>query len=155
MTSSIPAAIDYLVTAITALPECAAPCVVQDGWPTKRGNLGVAIGVVPGDGTTEDEVTEAQLGAQLEWEEYEIPCICWAYVGGDSAKAARDAAFVLFDAIVAAVRVNPAGRTLGGALNSGFAMVRAVRVSQTSNVQAAGEGRQCEISFSVRGKNRF
>lgn len=154
-TSSIPAAIDYLVATIGALPECAAPVIVEDGWPTRSSPKGVGIGVIPGDDTTDDEVTIAQLGAGMEWEEYDIPCIVWAHVGGSSAKEARDAAFAIFDAIVAAVRVNPAGRTLGGALNSNFAMVRNVRMVQTGTAERAGDGRMCEIRFSVHAKNRF
>jgi len=154
-TSSIPAAIDYLVVAITALPACAAPCIVEDGWPTRSSPVGVGIGVIPGDDTTDDEVTFAQLGAQMEWEQYEIPCIVWANVGGASAKTARDQAFAIFDAIVAAVRVNPDGRTLGGALNSNHAIVHNVRIVQTGDAEAAGDGRTCEIRFTVGAKNRF
>lgn len=154
-TSSIPAAIDYLVTTITGLPACAAPVIVEDGWPTRSSPQGVGIGVIPGDDTTEDEVTHAQLGAQMEFEEYEIPCIVWAHVGGASAKTARDAAFAIFDAIVTMVRVNPAGRTLGGALHSGSAMLHRVRVEQTGDAAAAGEGRMCVIKFSIGCKNRF
>lgn len=155
VTSSIPAAIDYLVATIGALPAFAAPVTVEDGWPTKSSPSGCAIGVIPGDGTTDDEVTHAQLGADMEWEQYDIPCILWAHVGGSNAKTARDAAFVLFDAFATAVRVNPAGRTLGGALHSGFASIHNVRVVQTDDAAAAGEGRRCEIRFSVNAKNRY
>ena len=154
-TSSIPAAIDYLVTNIGALTECAAPVIVEDGWPTRSAPSGVAVGVIPGDGITDDEVTHAQLGAQMEWEQYEIPCIVWAHVGGNTAKTARDAAFAIYNAIVALVRTNPAGRTLGGALNSNVAIVHNVRVVQTDTAEDAGEGRRCEIRFSVGCKNRF
>lgn len=154
-TSSIPAAIDYLVATIAALPQCALPVIVEDGWPERSAPVGVAIGVIPGDGVTDDEVTHAELGAQMEWEAYEIPCIIWAHVGSGSAKAARDAAFVIFDAIVAAVRVNPGGRTLGGALHSNFAYVHQVRLVQTASAVEAGGGRMCEIRFNVGAKNRF
>lgn len=154
-TSSIPAAIDYLVATITALPECAAPIIVEDGWPTRSAPSGVGIGVIPSDGTTEDEVTHAQLGAQMEWEEYEIPCIVWAHIGGSSAKTARDAAFVIFNAIVTKVRTNPDGRTLGGALHSGVAVVHSVRIVQTDDPEEAGDGRMCEIRFNVGCNNRF
>lgn len=154
-TSSIPAAIDYLVATITALPECAFPVIVEDGWPTRSAPKGVGIGVIPGDGITDDEVTHAQLGAQMEFEAFEVPAIVWAHVGGTSAKAARDEAFVIFNAIVTLIRTNPAGRTLGGALHSGAAVVHNVRISQTDNPSEAGEGRMCEIRFSFGAKNRF
>lgn len=154
-TSSIPAAIDYLVSTIRQLPECAEPVIVEDGWPTRSAPKGVGIGVIPGDGTTDDEVAHAQLGAQMEWEVYEIPCIVWAHVGSASAKDARDAAFVMFNAIVTKIRENPTGRTLGGALHSGAAIVHNVRIVQTDTPAEAGEGRMCEIHFNVRCKNRF
>lgn len=154
-TSSIPAAIDYLVTTIRLLPECAAPVIVEDGWPTRSAPKGVAVGVIPGDGVTDDEVAHAQLGAQMEFERYEIPCIVWAHVGGDVAKTARDEAFVIFNAIITKVRTNPDGRTLGGALNSGAAIVHNVRVEQTDEAIAAGDGRRCVIKFNVGANNRF
>lgn len=155
VTSSIPAAIDYLVSTIAALPECAAPVVVEDGWPTRSAPTGVGIGVIPGDGITDDVVTHAQLGAQMEWEQYEIPCMVWAHVGGTSAKQARDAAFTIFNAIVTKIRTNPDGRTLGGALRSGAAIVHDVRVRQTEDADDAAYGRSCEIRFSVGCNNRF
>lgn len=154
-TSSIPAAIDYLVTAIRSLPECAEPVIVEDGWPTRRAAKGVGVGVIPGDGVTDDEVAHAQLGAQMEFEQYTIPCLVWAHAGGASAKTARDQAFVIFNAIATKIRENPVGRTLGGALNSGAAVIQNVRVEQTATAQEAGEGRVCEIRFNVQAKNRF
>lgn len=154
-TSSIPVAIDYLVATIAALPACALPVIVEDGWPERTAPKGVGIGVIPGDGTTDDEVTHAQLGAQMEFERYEIPCVVWAHVGGTSAKTARDEAFTIFNAIIAMIRINPAGRTLGGALNSGAAIVHNVRVEQTDDAIDAGYGRMCVIKFNVGCNNRF
>lgn len=151
-TSSIPAAIDYLVSTIRQLPECAEPVIVEDGWPTRSAPKGVAIGVIPGDDTTDDEVAHAQLGAQMEWEQYEIPGIVWAHVGGSDAKPARDQAFAIFNAIITKIRQD---RTLGGALHSGAAVVHNVRIPQTGNATEAGDGRMCEIHFSVGCKNRF
>jgi hypothetical protein len=155
VTCSIPAAIDYLFTTISGLPECASPVIVEDGWPTRSGPKGVGIGVIPGDGTTEDEVTEAQLGAQAEYEEFAIPCIVWAHVGQPVAKDARDQAFVIFNAILGKLRENPAGLTLGGALHSGTARVRDWRIVQTDTVEESGSGRMCEIRFNIKCKNRL
>lgn len=155
VTSSIPGAIDYLVTTIAALTECASPVIVEDGWPTRSAPKGVAIGVIPGDGTTDDEVTEAQLGAQIEYEVYDIPCIVWAHVGQPSAKDARDQAFTIFNAIVGKLRENPAGLTLNGVLHSGWASVRNIRLVQTDTAGESGSGRMCEVRFNVRCKNRF
>jgi len=154
-TSSIPAAIDYLYATVSALPECAPPVVVCDGWPDQRADVGVVIGVTPEDPTTEDDVTHAQLGAQTQWEEYGIPCIIWARAvgGGRPMKTARDAAFTILDALDSHLRT-PTGRTLGGALRSGTAIAANVRIQQTGSAEQAGEGRVCEIHFSVMCRSR-
>ncbi len=154
-TSSIPAAIDYLVSAARALPEFAAPVTVHDGFPVGPGNPALAIGVVPNeDGDTPNEVVHAQLGALMEREFYDIPCEIAAWVGGgeEAAKAARDQAFVLFDAVTTKIRLD---RTLGGALHSGAALATGVRMEQTAEPTQAGEGRTCSIRFVVRCENRF
>lgn len=154
-TSSINTAIDYLVQQIRALPECAAPCSVHDGFPAGTGNPAVAIGVVPHeDGNTAAEVVHAQLGAQMEWETYNIPCVVSSWVGGgeDAMKPARDAAFTVYNAIVTLVR---ADRTLGSLLRGGAAIVTQTRVDQTVTADQAGEGRSCAIAFLVQCKNRF
>lgn len=153
-TSSIPAAIDYLVTQTRALPECAAPVVVFDGWPMGRAEVGVVIGITPEDPETGVEPVHAELGAQVEWEVYDVPCIVWAHAGGgeEAMKAARDAAFAILNAIMTKVRQD---RALGGALHSGAAAVRRIRVEQTGTADAAGEGRSCEIRFDINCRNRF
>jgi hypothetical protein len=154
-TSSIPAAIDYLVAQTRLLPECAAPVTVHDGWPVGTGNSAVAIGVVPHvDGSTPDEVVHGQLGAQMEREYYDIPCVISTWVGGgeEAVKASRDQAFTIYNAIISKVRQD---RTLGGALHSGWAIVTGMHMDQTVTPQEAGEGRTCSISFVVRCENRF
>lgn len=152
-TSSIPAAIDYLVGQVTALPACALPVVVSDGWPDARADTGVAIGITPDDGDTEDDIVHSQLGAQMEREQYLVPCEIWVWKAGTGAvKRARDAAFVIYDAIVTRIRTD---RTLGGALHSGSAIVANMRVRQTRSAPEAGEGRMCEIRFVVSCGNRF
>lgn len=153
--SSIPAAIDYLVQQVRALPECAAPCSVHDGFPTATGNPAVAIGVVPHvDGNTASEVVHAQLGGDMEYETYNVPCVVSAWFGGgdEAAKPARDAAFTVYNAIVTLVRTD---RTLGGALHSGWALVTQTAVTQASNAEQAGEGRSCAIAFVVQCRNKF
>lgn len=151
-TSSIPAAIDYLVTTIAGLPECASPVIVEDGWPTRSSPTGVGIGVIPGDGTTDTETVHAQLGAQMEREHFEIPGIVWAHVGGTSAKGARDAVFVILNAIITKIRQD---RTLGGALHSGAAILRLHGLEQTDTAAGGAEGRMCEARFSIGCDNRF
>ena len=151
-TSSIPAAIDYLVSTVTALPACAAPVRVFDGWPDARADRAIVIGVTPEDPSTDDQVTHGQLGAQTQWEEYTIPCIIWARrVGADAMKQARLDAFALLDAVDTHLRTH---RDLGGALKSGTAIAANVVVRQTATSEEAAEGRVCEISFDVLCRSR-
>jgi hypothetical protein len=152
-TSTIPAAIDHLVTAVRALPAFAAPVVVCDGWPDQRGNTGIVIGVTPDDDTTDDLNMHAELGAQAQWEEYDIPCLVWSYVGGgqESMKTARDAAFALYDALDTYLRAH---RSLDDVLRSGTAYISRVAVQQTGNAPEAGEGRSCVLAFTIRCKSR-
>jgi hypothetical protein len=150
--SSIPAALEYLVAQVAALPQCRSPVTVSDG-PGARGNDGVVIGVTPDDEGTENDVVYAQLGAQMERETYVIPCEVWTKRSGANAQRdARRAAFVIYNAIVTKVR---ADRTLGGALHSGAALVTNVVLRQANSPVEVGEGRVCEIRFVVRCENRF
>lgn len=153
--SSIPAAIDYLIATVRLLPECAPPVTVHDGFPAGTGNPAVAIGVVPNeDGVTASEAVHAQLGAQAEYETFNIPVVISSWVGGgeEAMKPARDAAFTIFNAINTAVR---ADRTLSGVLHGGAALLTSVRVDQTTTAEQGGEGRSCAIAFLVQCKNRF
>lgn len=153
-TSTIPAAIDYVVTTVKALPAAAAPVVVSDGWSDQRGDTGVVIGITPEDPDTRGVKSWAELGARAQWEEYSIPCVIWARRVGDQAmKQARDAAFVLFDAIDTALRTQ-AGTTLGGVLKSGTALVSDPVMTQTNTAEEAGDGRICEIHFEVTCRSR-
>lgn len=153
-TSSIPAAVDYLVATARALPGLTAEAV-SDGFPVTGANPAFAVGIVPyDDGSTQNEVVHGQLGAQMEREFYDIPCEIAAGGGGgeEAAKTARDAAFGVFNAFVTAIRQD---RTLGGALHSGAALVTGVRMDQTATPEEAGRGRVCSIKFVVRCENRF
>lgn len=153
-TSSIPAAIDYLVATITAMPAFAAPVVVNDGWPVLRGDRGITIGISPEDDVTDNDQVHAELGAQAEWEIVMIPCLLWAVsVSGNPAKDARDAAFAMFNAVDSHMRTT-AGRTLGGAVRSGAAKVAGVRLTQTGTADAAGTGRVATIRFDIGYKSR-
>lgn len=156
-TSSIPAAIDYLVTTARSLAVVTAanpPVPVFDGWPEGRADRAMVVGITPEDPNTDNAVSHAQLGAQTQWEEFTVPCIIWARrVGGDAMKQARLDAFALFDALDTHLRT-PAGRTLGGALRSGTALAGNVVVSQTATAEEAAEGRVCEIRFDVLCRSR-
>ena len=153
-TSTITAAIDYLVATVKALPAAASPVVVSDGWSDQRGDTGVVIGITPEDPDTRGVKSWAELGARAQWEEYSIPCIIWARRAGAGAmKQARDAAFVLFNAIDTALRTGD-GPTLGGVLQSASALLSNPVMGQTNSAEEAGEGRICEIYFEVQCRSR-
>lgn len=154
MGTAVGRAIDYLVTSVRALPECADPVVVSDGYTARRGNTMVWLGVSNEDGTSEVGVDWAGLGAQREDESFDIPCLIEVYRGGadNAVKPARDAAIVILDAINAKVRTD---RSLGGALAPGAAGVRDIRLRQTADPEEAGDGRYARIYFNVRCTSRF
>ena len=153
-TSAVPAAMDYLVATVTALPAAAAPVVVSDGWSTQRGDTGIVLGIAPENPDTRVVKSWAELGARAQWEEFAIPNLIWARrVGADAMKQARDAAFALFDAIDTQLRT-PTGATLGGALKSSTALVTNPVVLPTSDAEEAGEGRICQIYFEVVCRSR-
>lgn len=154
-TSAIPGAIDYLVTTVQGLQEFAAPVVVFDGWPDQGADTAIVIGITPTDDTTGVENLHAELGAQAQWEEFDIPCIIWAHRGGgqEAMKLARDAAFALYDALDSHLRTT-AGRTLGNLLNSGVAHISALVVQQTDSPPEAGDGRQCQLLLNIHCKSR-
>lgn len=153
MGSAIPGAIDYLFEGVTALPQCASPVVVSDGFPVTRTDLGVEIGVSPDDGDTANEASFAQLGGQQEDDVSYIPCVVRAKASGERAqKRARDQAFVIFDAIRAFVRANA---TLGGLLQTGWAHIPNHSLRQPNTPEDAAEGRKAEIFFVVQIRHRF
>jgi hypothetical protein len=144
--------IDYLYTTISALPACAAPVAVHDGWPgVYMADDMVCIGGTPADTEQSAARGYVSLGAQKVDEEYEIPIYVRSYRGGTDQKAARDAAKTIYYAIEAALR---ADLTLGGNLNIHPAIVGTLNVKQTS-AEDATEGRIAEVEFGVRCKNRY
>lgn len=152
MASSIPAAMDYLHTQVRALPETAAPVVVSDGWPASRGDEFVALGITPEEDDSGVTVAYAEL-SDAEHEDVEVPCIIAARRSGtDAASAARAAAFGIYDAVRGLVA---ADRRLGGAVRPGLpARVLRYQMSQTAEPREAGDGRWCEIRFTVGWQHR-
>lgn len=152
MSSSTPAALDYLVSQIRALPEAQAPVVVSDGWPPRSDQL-VVIGITPEEDDQEATGGYAELDRITEYETVEVPSLIAVRMAGtDSMKAARDRAFLIFDAIRTLVR---ADRRLGGAVVPGLpARISRWAVSQTADAQQAGEGRVCEIQWVVTWQHR-
>lgn len=150
-TSSIPAAIDWLVSNARGLSALAAPAAVYDGWPDGRADTALVVGMTPDDPETGDTPVWAQVGANTTWEQVSVPCVIWAYRGGSNMKTARDAAFGVLDAMDGMLRTDP---TLGGSVRSGAALLTSVRVMQTDGALEAGDGRMCEIRFEIVYKSR-
>lgn len=153
MSSSTPAALDYLVSQIRALPEALAPVVVSDGWPPARSDQLVVIGITPEEDDQEATGGYAELDRTAEYETIEVPSlIAVRMAGADAMKSARDRAFAIFDAIRTLVR---ADRRLGGAVAPGLpARISRWTISQTADAQQAGEGRVCEIQWVLTWQHR-
>jgi len=151
VSSSIPEALDWLVGQIR---DAVGPGVaVSDGWPAVRSDDLIAIGVTPeGDDATLTG-SYAELGGGAQYEAIEIPAIIICRrAGTDAAKAARDAAFALFDQVNDLVA---ADRRLGDAVRPGLpARVVRWQVAQTADVRQAGEGRVCEIRWILAWTHR-
>lgn len=146
-TSSVPAAIDWLVATASALPETEG-VIVSDGFTPRRGDQFLLIGIEDEDTETEGVLGWAALRSRSPAETYDIPCLisCFAPASAD-AKTARDAAFTIFNALWSAVL---ADKTLGGALHGGTASVAGLRLMQTNDPEEAGSGRRASIYFTVR-----
>jgi hypothetical protein len=150
MASSIPGALDYLVTMATTAVNGNA--TVSDGWPIQRSDALVAIGITPEDDDAPVVGSYAELSRD-EYEDVEVPCIIAVRKAGTAAaSAARTAAFALLDAIRAALKTD---RRLNGAVVPGLpARVARYEVSQTAEPKEAGEARWCEIRFTVAWQHR-
>lgn len=154
MASAVPDAIDWLVANIGALAECALPVVVSDGWPDEVAiNTYVAIGVTPDDQEVPTQAAFAQLGGGQEEDVTGIPCLMESQAAGEGAqKTARDAVFVILDAIRGLLRSKP---TMDDILQSGAAQVSTYSLRQTPTAVEAGQGRSAEIFFVVTFNHRF
>lgn len=154
MSSSIPAAMEWLYDNIRELPAVQERKVaVNDGWPTLRGDQLIALGVTPEEEDSGAETRWAEL-TRDEYENVEVPNIVYVRrVGKDASKFARQEAFALLDAIRDLVKTDRG--TLGGAILKGMG-ARVVRygVSMTAEPKQAGEGRICEIQFIVGWQHR-
>lgn len=156
MSSSIPAALDWLVPGIRALDEVGdMRAVVADGWPAERGDTLIAIGVTPEEDESGITATYAEL-SRMEVEDVEVPCIIAVRrVRSDpsaGASVARTDAYALLDAIRDLVAGD---RRLGGAVRPGLpARIGRWQMSQTSDARQAGEGRVCEIRWVISWQHR-
>ena len=154
--TSVPDVIDYLMATITALPECASPVQVTDGFPgTFQSQQMVCVGGGPDD----DEQSALRdyvvlgTGPQAREEDYEVVLYlrCWA--GGDLAqKPVRDQVFVIYKAIEAAVNLD---KNLGGNISKHYpARLGGMNLIQTK-ADGARAGRVAEIRCTVNVKHRY
>jgi hypothetical protein len=164
-TSALPAVIDYLVATIGALPACAAPCVVSDGYlPELVAGPIVLVGVDEQTGETQSASIFNVLGAKSSDETFEIPCAIYStYLGTSDSASPRNAAFAIYDAILTAIRADPTfGDSTysgaGGAFSpqlGGFGFISAFKFVQTNTSEEASGGRIARIYFTVKCRNYF
>lgn len=147
-TTSVPDVIDRLLALARALPECAPPVLVADGYPgTTLPDRLVTIGglVTP----TADGVADwSALGAQRRTEDYEVEVTISCWSGGTSVdqKAARDQAYGIFNALDAAVQGDV---SLAGAVRQALF---ARHTLQQASTETASSGVSAEITAHLRVK---
>lgn len=147
MTSQLPAAIDWLVAQATAIKAEVPTLVVSDGWPTEDANDMIVVGLSPAQTDTPGESEWAALGRRSVDKYWEIPLEVSAFRGGDDQKLARDACFVLYDALLAKLA---ADYTLGGACHPRPAEISTPTYIPTTEATDAGTGRRAVVQFSIR-----
>lgn len=138
VSSTIPAALDALVAAFTAIGDVQ----VIDGRPLSIDEDYLAVGFASDPEqaavTVSDEPSDAGLSQTAE--SYDVACVASAWDGDSVLKVARDRVFEIFDAAVAAVS---ADHTLSGA-------VMRARLSSDGLIQdVAVEGVLAVIPFTV------
>lgn len=110
-TSTIPAAIDWLVAAFSAaVPDA----TVTDGQPINMADDLIMVAFTGEPGAPAVQVTRDResMSGVPEREQYEITCMVSAWKGVmDDVKTVRDRAFELVDAMAAELRTD---QTLGG-----------------------------------------
>src|SRR5262245_24878155 len=152
--SSIPAALSYLSTHIEALDAVkAANAVVSDGWPARRSDAMVVLGLNPDRESTGVGWEYVCLGGDENEAVVLHNVVVVRRVGEHASVAARRAALDVLDGIRALVRTD---RHCGGAISPGKAarLTRAV-MAPTSTAQQAGEGRVVEIKWWLEWQHRL
>lgn len=137
--STVPAVLDALVAGFTsALPGVQ----VVDGQPITTDGDVVCVGFsgLAGEPAVESTRTREQLAVEPERESYDITCLASSWDGGTDAKAVRDRAYQLLDAVASWLA---ADRTLGG-------LVLSTRLSAESLIQEqTDQGAAATVRFTV------
>ena len=173
MGSSVPAAIDYLYGALTAgvtvqtapgqsvtvppLSSIDPTVVVSDNEPVISSETQVVIGRTSPDSAASGDIdwTYQELGAGRMAEAYTIPGYIAVWRPGPAQKPARDAVWVLGDALISLVHTDP---TFGGLLQRGrIARLSRVAFHQTQDDQdTAGGGYMFAcIDFEITVENTY
>lgn len=149
--TSVPDVIDYLFNGITALPACASPVVVFDGYPTSEPQRYVVVGGIGDAAVANPQEVWADIGAHERDEDYLVLCRVSSAVGSTSQKEARDGAYSLYKAIAAWVRSDD---QLGGLVGPWPVEVAESQLAQT-DAEAAPAGRTALLDFYIRVRNRI
>lgn len=155
MGSSVPDAIDYLMTHVPTLAGLLAvdpKPVVEDTWPVERGRTMVIIGGGPDpDSYGVDQRFDGQAGRETENVTVHSTIVVYRTGERMASKARRDA-YAILDAIGALIADD---RSLGRAIDQGLpARIGSSRGMPTSNAKAAGTGRICEVRFDLTWQHR-
>lgn len=158
--SSIPAAIDYLLTlAQQAATAVGVGTIVSDGWPAGIGESMFGVGADRPPETVDGSqaaglLNYRDLGARTVDETYGVPCYIYSGSGGTSQSTVRLASFALWNAFFPLLR---ADLTLGGALGNGnnYARISDFGIEGPKSAEEAGSGRYCLLTFTVVCENRY
>ena len=150
--TSVPDVIDYLVTTITALPECVG-VEVTDGFPgTYQAQQMVCVGGGPDDDEQSAVRDFAVLGngPSSREENYGVPVYVRCWGGGTDQKTPRDQAFAIFKAIDLMIRAG-----LVTAISAHYPpRIGDLILIQTKSAGATA-GRVAELHFTVNVKHRY
>ncbi len=138
LSSSVPAVIDGLVTAFSAISSDNNYGTMQvlDGPDLKARNVRNLIVVGNVEGASGDWSSSGR-GAALD-ESYDIACLTWAWSGLQDMKQHRDRCYT----VLAAIRAIVIGQPIGGAY---LTMGQPFQLTQS----AAGEGKSAAIEFAI------
>ena len=149
-TSVTPTLIDALVTAATA---ALTTTVVTDGkgvMDNPGTYLMVGVDDPDADSLTdgaESRMTWAGMGNRARDQEGDLWLVAGA-VSGDTAKAARDAAYVVMAAVETVARNDP---TISGVITTGWTYVSSERLQQA----ASKRGFRARVAFQLHYKTRL
>lgn len=146
--STVPAVLDYLTAQIRALPACADPVQVFDGYPSAETSTFVIVG---GRGQATLDTTElwASLGQQAKYESYRVLGEIYSADGGADQKPSRDRVYAIFAAISDMVRADyTLGNLVGRGAGPAPAEIGAGSLQQTDE-ETAPNGRDALLSFYV------